>query len=397
MNINDVLLRVLKKNDQISEQILHRNEEEEVKNALEIKAREAPDREIEWEISTLERLKQVEVDRQTEDERWHSDELKKIEQETKARKLELQRLREAASELEKANRLKKAEEEEIAQLKRRLAVEEDNRRSNKIRARRNEMMSSRQEYEVDEDEDEEWEENVAVEEASEEEGERPVERSSKAKRNASGSPRRRLVESEDSTDDEDYLQPLRNSRQRTTRQKLSLPKEDLQSMRSAKTRMARRNLSSALLRVQETEDDYADEEDNYAPLPPRKRFKVKRKPQTSSGSLPRHVYDLMAQLQGFTPMVLASPHWSGSNSRSGSPMYMPGIHPNPYFPAYLNSFSPPAGFYGVGMPGMVINSDVGNVTNTTIPKYVKKTRISNYDQRFPQPVGHGKRVAQQVL
>ena len=39
MNINDVLIRVLKKNDEMSEQILYRNEEEgEVKHTLEIKA-----------------------------------------------------------------------------------------------------------------------------------------------------------------------------------------------------------------------------------------------------------------------------------------------------------------------------------------------------------------------
>ena len=39
MNINDVLIGVLKKNDEMSEQILYRNEEEnEVKHTLEIKA-----------------------------------------------------------------------------------------------------------------------------------------------------------------------------------------------------------------------------------------------------------------------------------------------------------------------------------------------------------------------
>ena len=329
LNINDVPLRVLKKNDQISEQILHRNEED----ALEIRAREARDREIadkfqeeEWEISKLERLKQVEIDCQTENERWHSDELKKIEKKARDRKLELERLREAASELEEANRLKKAEDEEIAELKRRIAAEEENRQSNRIGGWLSEKKSSRQEDEVDEEEDEESEGNIVIEEASEEEEERPVERSSKAKRNASGSPRRRLVESWDSTDDEENLQSLRNPRptRRMARRNLSsasLPEEDLQSMRSA-TRMSRWNrLPSASLRVQE---------------------------------------------------------WSGSNSRSGSPMYMlgtaSGIHPNRYFPTYLGSFSPPTGFY---MPGTVIN---GNVTNTTvtIPTYARKTWISSF-------------------
>ena len=41
MNINDVLIRVLKKNDELSEQMLYRNEEEdEVKHTLKIKARD---------------------------------------------------------------------------------------------------------------------------------------------------------------------------------------------------------------------------------------------------------------------------------------------------------------------------------------------------------------------
>jgi hypothetical protein len=128
MNINDVLIRILKRDDQISEQILHRNEEEmhvlareagdrkmaeklqeefysedsekraqentdreiaekfqegdsEGKRTLENIAREAQDR----EIPKPEQLKQVEmpVNSQTEVEQWRSDELTKIEKETK--------------------------------------------------------------------------------------------------------------------------------------------------------------------------------------------------------------------------------------------------------------------------------------------------------------------------
>jgi len=177
MNINDVLIRVLKKNNELSEQILNRNEEEDKsKHTLEIKACEAPslDQEIaekfqdeEWEISNLEQPKQVEINCQTEYELWQSDELKKIEMETQKRKSELERLRAAAREL------MKAEEEEIAQLKRALAAKEDNR--------------SRQEDKVyQEEEDEEWETNFVVDEtSSEEELELPVTRSSTAKKNAS--------------------------------------------------------------------------------------------------------------------------------------------------------------------------------------------------------------------
>jgi len=371
MNINDVLIRVLKKNDEISEQILHRNEEEdEVKLTLEIKAREARDREIaekfqdeEWEISKLEQLKQVEINRQTEDEQWQSDELKKIEKETKNRKSELERLRAAARELQEANQLMEAEEEEIAQLKQALGAKEDNRGSSKTRGRSSEKKSSRQEDKVYEEDDDEWEGNFIVEEASsEEELEQPVRRGSNTKRNVSGSPKRRLVPV-DSTDDEgEDLQSLRSSRSsrlRTSRRNLSsasLPEEDFKSSRSAKARMARRNLSSASLHVQDTEDDYTDEEDDYAPLPPRKSSKSKRKPQTPSGN----VDDLMAQFQGFMPMGMGSPRRSGSNSRSGSPIYIGG---NPYIPNYGGS---PIGPYGYGLPGTIVNSGVGNIVNSSI-------------------------------
>ena len=54
---------------------------------------------------------------------------KRIEKETKDRKLELERLRVAARELEETNRLTKAEEE----------LKQDNRQSNKIQARLSEF------------------------------------------------------------------------------------------------------------------------------------------------------------------------------------------------------------------------------------------------------------------
>jgi hypothetical protein len=168
MNINDVLIRVLKKDEQISQQTLHRNEEE--KHPPEIIAREARDREYaeklqkEWEEEhglgilaekfwkekhALEvRDREIaEKFQKEEEERWHSDKFKEIEKETK---LELESLR-VAAELEKKIlnwRLMKAEEE-IAQLKRALAPREDNRRCNKIQA----QSSSRLFFEFDEDEE----------------------------------------------------------------------------------------------------------------------------------------------------------------------------------------------------------------------------------------------------
>jgi hypothetical protein len=249
MNIYDDLIQVLKKNIELSKQILHRNEKEK----------------FQGEISKLEQLKQVEINLQTEDdELWQSDELKNIEKETKNRKSELESLRAASRELEEATRLMKVEEEEIAQLKRALAAKEDNQGSSKTRARSSEKMSSRQEDKVYEEEDEleeYWDGNVVVEEtSSEEELELLVRRSSTAKRNASesGSPNRRLVPVGSTYDEEDNLQSLRSSRPRSSRRKLSsasLPEEDFMTMRSAKARMARRNLSSASLQVHETEDE----------------------------------------------------------------------------------------------------------------------------------------------
>ena len=374
MNVNDVLMRVMKKDDLTSEEILRRNEE--VKPVTEMKTRDARDREIaenfqqeEWEISMLEQLKQIEMNRQTEDEQWRSDELKRIEKETKDRKSELERLRVAARELQEANRLMEAEEEKIAQLKRALAAKEDNRQSNRIRRARSSEENLRSSRQEDEEENKEWEGNFTLEEAtSEEEDERPVRRSSKAKRSASGSAKRLPVAAEDSTDDEEDLQPFRSSssRLRTARRKLSgasLPEEDLHStsMRSAnlKVRIPRRNVSSASLRIQETDDDYTDtdeDEEDDSPSPSRKSPKVRRKPQTLSISLPRQVDDLMTRFQGLTPVGL------DSDSRSGSPIYVPGV--NPYFPTYGAPFSPPYGYGHVGMPGLVVNAGVGNIVNT---------------------------------
>jgi hypothetical protein len=150
----------------LSEQIQYRNEED-AKRILAITAREARAREEaekihaeEWkiaeEISALERLKKMEIDHHAEDERWYSEELKKIEKETRAQQLELERLRETASEAE-ANRLKKEQEEEIAHLRRKIEAEEDNSiRRVKVQAHSSKKKNSRKaevrEEEVEEDE-----------------------------------------------------------------------------------------------------------------------------------------------------------------------------------------------------------------------------------------------------
>jgi Na+/H+ antiporter NhaD/arsenite permease-like protein len=234
--------------------------------------------------------------------------------------------------------------EGIAQLKRALAAKEDNRQSN-------------------EGEDEEWEGILMVEEAtSGEEEERPVRRSSKVKRDASGSPRKRFAVVDSTDDDEEDLQSFRSSssKLRMARRKLLYST----STRSAKVRMARRKLLSASLHVQDDHADADEEDDYHSPSPPRKSPYVRRKPQTSSDSLPRYEDYLMARLQGFPPMGL------DSNSRPGSPIYMPGVRSYPYLPTYGPSFPTPSpiGPYGydVVMPGSIVNGGVGNIINSTI-------------------------------
>ncbi|KAF8816226.1 hypothetical protein BYT27DRAFT_7333566 [Phlegmacium glaucopus] len=325
MNINDVLIQLVKKNDQLSEHLLSRSEEEDVKRALEITAREARDREeaqkiheaelkAVQEILLLERMKQVEVDHQARDDRWHSDELRKIEKETQNRQSELERLRTTASAMDIANRLKKAQQEEIAQLKRKIAAEEASGRS------------------ATNHEEEEWEGDVIIEEATSEEEEevRHVNKSSKAKRNPSKSPKRRFASrsSSDSTDED----------------------EDVQTTRSSKTKTAGRKPSRTSRRVEETEGESTDEEEFYIPPPPRKSPKVNGKPRSLSGSPPHHLVDFMTKFDGLIPLK--------SNSRPGSPVYLSTCQPAS---SSISSF----GFH-TGVPGTMVNSGVGNITNTNI-------------------------------
>ena len=104
----------------------HRNGED-IKRTLEITAREAKDLEEterihEQELKavkkvTLEHLERIEIDHRAEDEREHSEESKNREK-AKDRQSELERLRAAARAME----MKKAEEEEMADLRRKIAA-----------------------------------------------------------------------------------------------------------------------------------------------------------------------------------------------------------------------------------------------------------------------------------
>ena len=330
-----------------------------------------------------------------------NDELKKIEKEKKHQKSDMELLQAPSGSREFEDRLKNlnAGEKKFAQLKRELTefavkLEGNNGRNNNTQARSSEKKSSKQEGKVCEEDYEVWEGNFVVEEASSEEELERALRSSKAKRNASGSPKRRLVPV-DSTDEED-LKPMRNSRLKASGspKRRLVPvdstdeEEDFLSMRSSRLRASHRtlssaslpeedikaglriarNLSSASLRVQEM-----DEEDKYALSPPRKSPKAKHKPHTSSGNMD----DLITQFQGFAlARGMGNPHRSrsagGSNSRSGPPSF---LHSNPYFPTRgrSESLSPPKG------PGSsVSSSSVENIASSSLSNVGNVNSVKNF-------------------
>jgi hypothetical protein len=270
--------------------------------------------------STPERLKQHEVDYQAEDEREHSEELKEHEKD-KNRPSELERLRAAVRAVEMANRLKKEEEDEMAELRRTIAA---GRRSITPQ-----VQPSKDKTSSTQEDDSEFED--------EKERRRKKEDELGRKTNPRRSPKRPHRALETFTDDEKELHKI------------------------SKTRTARRNTP---LHFEETEEDLSTDEEKFPP--PKKGPKVARNPQIPPGSLPREVDDLMAQFQGFgTPLGSAgsSPH----GSRSGSPMYYspygsplpPPMPPNGYGYGYGYG-------YGGGVPGTVVNTGVGNVTNSIV-------------------------------
>jgi hypothetical protein len=295
----------------LSDQIRHRNAEEDIKRALEELTAVKKN-------SALEQLKRVEIDYYAEDERGHHSEEMKIEKDNRDRKSELERLRAAVSAVEMANHLNPVEEE-TAELRRKTAA---GRRSTTLPAQswcKNKKISTQR----DEVEDEGgWERKEA-------EGiERPVKPTSKIKMNPYKPPRRLHEPSKNSTDDEEQFQ-------RTAHQKFSS------------------------MHIEETEDQLTDEE---KPPPPKKSSKVNRKPHLP----PHEVDDLIVQFQGFGMPLRDNPH----EGRSGLPM---PIYSSPYGSPFPSSMAPygyaPYGYgygYGGGGAGSVVNTGVGNITNTTI-------------------------------
>ena len=245
----------------------------------------------------------------------------------KDRQSELERLRAAVRAVETANRLKREEEDEIAELRRTIAA---GRRSITPQ-----VQPSKDKTSSTQKDDSELEEDEKKERRRKKEDEL-----GRKTNNPDRSPKRPHRASEAYTDDEKELH------------------------RILKTRTARQKLSSSPLHFEETEEDLSTDEEKSPPA--KKGPKVSRKPQIPPGSLPREVDDLMAQFQGFgTPLGSArsSPH----GSRSGSPMYYspygsplpPSMPPNSYGYGYGYG-------YGGGVPGTIVNTGVGNVTNTIV-------------------------------
>ena len=385
----------------LSEQIRYRNGED-IKHILEITAREARDQEeaeriheeerkVVKKISILEhlRLNQLEIDHHAEDEPEQSEELKKREK-GKHRQSELERLRAAARAVEMANRLKKAEEDEIVELRRKIAA---GRRTMPQAQPSKNKKSSTQEYQVEDEED--W--------RREEEEIGQMKPHFNVKTNSGRSSREPHGVLETFTDDEE--ESLQRSKMKTARRKLSstphhfeetkdrdqptdeerkprfnvrtdsrrssrephgaletFTDDEEESLKRSKMRTARRKLSGIPHHFEETKDRDQPTDEERSPSP-KKSPKVVRKPQIPPGSPPREVDDLMAQFQGFGTPLGGSPY----GSRSGSPMYYP-----PYGSPLPPSMAPDGygygyGYgYGGGVPGSIVNSGIGNITHTTI-------------------------------
>lgn len=254
--------------DRLSEQIQHRNQED-LKHALELSARDARKRELEemkYE-EEIERVKEISMAEQVK-------QFRPVEHSEKGRKSEGERLRAEA--------------------------EEDNRRSSTRQAQSSKNSKSSREEDLD---------DIYIHEEEELEG------------NRSRSPKRRPVALEDITDE-----------------------EDLQHLKSPKTKAARRKPSSTSAshrRAEETDDESTDGEDQMPPLG-RKSRKDNRGPQ----SLPP--FGGNEWLKDFSPFGF------GAGPYLGPPMYSGGF------------ISPPTGSHSGYLPGTIVNSGVGNIVSSII-------------------------------
>jgi len=251
-----------------SEQIRYRNGEDD-KRVLEVTARQARDPEetesIHEQETKISHLKQFEID-----EREHSEELKKSED----RRSELERLRADVRALEMANRLKKAEEEEILELRRKIAA---SRRNTFPQAQPSKNKRS----------------STSLDESENEKAEEESERKANPRESTGG-----LDTVLETFTNDDSEEPLR------------------------------RKLSNSPPHFEETENQSTDEEKS----PPPKKS-PKGAPKADS-----QVDDLMAQFQKFVANLGSIPHGSRSSSQMYYPPYgsplPPSVVPNGYGNGY---------------------------------------------------------------
>ncbi|KAF8815315.1 hypothetical protein BYT27DRAFT_6703106 [Phlegmacium glaucopus] len=144
-----------------------------------------------------------------------------------------------------------------------------------------------------------------------------------------------------------------------------------------------------ILLVKETEDRSTEEEENYAPQPPRASRKAKRKSQRPPYRVPHDVDNSMAHIQGLgsasnSPIGLPGGHFPHHASYCPICLPMYTTHPlvphfNPYHPTHVHPYPLPMGSYGctIGGPGTNVNSGVGNVTHMTISGIGNNNSVNN--------------------
>ena len=276
MNINEVLGQLVKKGDQLSEQLSHLNDNEDHEARY---WKQADDIYCEEESKTVKEIpepRRVKHDIQAQAEDF--DKLKKNHEEMIDRQSGVERLRVA---VEKAKLLKKAQDEEIAKLKRKIAAGEDNQRHATIQAQSSKEKKSQRRQDEAEVEDE---------------------------RRVNLMP----MVAEENTLEGEVQQPVRRSPKVMNTSKASR-REDMDDIRSlnSKLRTTRLTPSNTSRHVEETEEESPEEESpekestaeeaEYKPPRPRRNPKVNRKPQSPSSASPRHDVDdqWRNQFQGF--------------------------------------------------------------------------------------------------
>lgn len=367
MNINEVLVQLLKKNEQLSEQILSRNEDEEVRVALESSARDASDRELAEKLQKeeLEILKEYDRLKRIQEEQLQVEEARKIEKGNKDLQSTLEPRRATGTSMEM--------EQRIAEMRRKLAAEQDKVQSATIRGESSRKTQNfRKKATVEDEEEGECEVNFVFEAAtSAEEDEsdvgRTVRKNSGARRNPSKLATRHVLSEEESTatDDDDVSVRFLGSSKKTAHKKLSRSSLREEKLRSTKSTTAQTRRSP---RVEDTDDEEA-----HAPPSRKNSPKVTRKSQSSSHSLPQDMDDFVEDFEGFSRS-------GGSKSRSRARVHISGIHSNPCFQTHGISFSPPLGPYGynVDLPGLTINSGIGNIVNTSLSNIGNDNSVNKF-------------------